>query len=75
MFTSMERNVRFLGVRRVGEGTDDEAYLTLTPAERIGLIWPLTVDAWTLSAAARGETFDAQSRLQRDHISVQRSSR
>ena len=71
----MERDVRFLGARRVSEGNDGEAYLSLTPAERLGLVWPLTVDAWTLIAAARGETFDAQSRLQRDRISVQRRTR
>jgi hypothetical protein len=52
------------------EGAD--AYAALTPAERVALVWPLTVSAWSVMHAARGEQFDAESRLQRNHLRVLR---
>lgn len=54
---------------------DDSDYLSFTPAERIGMVWPLTQQVWALMAAARGESFDAECRLQRDHIRIQRRER
>lgn len=61
-------------ILRRGE-EDDSAYLSFTPAERIGMVWPLTQQVWALMAAARGEPFDAECRLQRDHICVQQRQR
>jgi len=42
--------------------TPDARLLALPPSERLAMVWPLTVEAWSL----RGD-FDAESRLQR-HI-------
>jgi len=41
-----------------------------TPAERIGMIWQLTLDAWAFV-----EGFDAESRLPRDVVRVVRRGR
>lgn len=43
---------------------------TLTPAERIALVWPLTVEAWTF----KDGRFD-ESRLRRDVVRVVRRGR
>ncbi len=51
------------------EGTD---WKRLTPAERLGMVWPLTVEAWTW--ACRGD-FDAESRLPRHIVRVIRRGR
>ncbi len=48
------------------QGTEKD-FADTTPAERIGMVWPLTLDAW----AFRGMT-DAQSRLPRHLVRVQR---
>ena len=62
-------------VGRISEQDPDSDFVGLTPAERLAMVWPLTVQAWTMMSAARGEPFDAESRRQRDHISVQRRKR
>ncbi len=51
------------------EGSDWER---LTPAERLEMVWPLTVEAWTW--ALRGD-FDAESRLPRHIVRVLRRRR
>jgi hypothetical protein len=38
-----------------------------TPAERFGMVWPLTVEAWSLTP-----DFDAESGLQRHLVRVHR---
>jgi hypothetical protein len=40
----------------------------LSPAERIGMMWQLALDAW----AFKGETLHAESRLQRHVVRVHR---
>jgi hypothetical protein len=56
--------------------TDPDAdYLDLSAAVRVTLVWPLTVKAWSIILAARGEHFDPESRLRRDIVSVQRRGR
>ena len=61
------------------ESDDDAAYLTLSPSERVGMMWALAVNAWTFAHAggASGITrpFDAESRLPRHIVSVQRRER
>ncbi len=47
---------------RLSDEPPDAAAIALPPAERVGLVWPLTIEAWSL----RGD-FDAESRLPR-HI-------
>jgi hypothetical protein len=34
---------------RLGEEPEDDFATTTTAAERLAMIWPLTVDAWTLA--------------------------
>ncbi|HEV2854611.1 MAG TPA: hypothetical protein VHC97_17580 [Thermoanaerobaculia bacterium] len=36
-------------VYRLGEEPDDDLSATTTAAERLAMMWPLAVDAWTLS--------------------------
>jgi hypothetical protein len=48
------------------QGTEQD-FAGTTPAERIGMIWPLTLEAW----AFKGMT-DAESRLPRHLVSVHR---
>lgn len=62
-------------VGRLAETNADADYLQLTPEERIAMVWPLTVQAWSVMLAARGEHFDAESRLQRDLVDIQRRGR
>jgi len=47
-------------VGRLGD-TEPDAYASLTPAERIEMVWPITVSAWAFS----GKPCD-ESRLRRD---------
>lgn len=39
-------------VYRLGEEPDDDLSATTTAAERLAMMWPLAVDAWTLSGQA-----------------------
>jgi hypothetical protein len=48
------------------QGTEDD-FAGTTPAERIGMVWPLTLEAW----AFKGMT-DAESRLPRHLVRVLR---
>jgi hypothetical protein len=75
---AMARNVEWVRIRHLRDNddeSDDDDYLRLTPAERVGLVWPITVNCWSVMTAARGEHFDAESPFQRDHLSVQRRER
>jgi hypothetical protein len=36
-------------VFRLGEEPDDDLLTTSTPAERLAMLWELTLDAWTLA--------------------------
>lgn len=51
---------RILQVKRLNEADHD--LNETTPAERLGMVWPITVDVWAFKDRSR-----AQSRLQR-HI-------
>jgi hypothetical protein len=57
-------------VRGIREGNDDDELRRMTPAERLGMMWQLTLDAW---AFRRG--FDAESRLSRHTLSVKHRTR
>jgi hypothetical protein len=46
---------------------DDRYWLSLTPSERVALVWSITLDAWELA----GEKIGAQ-RLRRDLARVHR---
>ncbi len=48
--------------------TEDNEIATLSPSERVALMWQITVDAWSFK-----ENFNAESRLQRHIVSVRRS--
>ena len=58
----MEQTRRIVRVRRLHEQDNDDDLRDTTPAERLGMMWQLTLDAW----AFKGESV-AQSRLPR-HI-------
>ncbi len=46
---------------------DEEFYASLTPGERMGMVWPITLDAWAFTGKA-----NAESRLQRHIVRVRR---
>jgi hypothetical protein len=43
------------------QSTEDDSFVDATPAERIGMVWELTRELWSL-----GGRQDAEQRLQRD---------
>jgi hypothetical protein len=47
----MQDEKRGVRVKRLGENDDLELFRNTTPAERIDMMWQLTLDAW----AAKGE--------------------
>ncbi|ACY49584.1 hypothetical protein [Rhodothermus marinus] len=54
----------------------EEAVRDLTLAERIALVWPLTVEAWSLRQRdPETPAFDAQSRLPRHIVRLYRRRR
>lgn len=55
---------------RLNEQGEDEELDAATPAERLAMMWPLTVDAW----AFMGEPID-ESRLPRNVVRVVRGGR
>jgi hypothetical protein len=59
-------------VRRVQLNEEgDDAYLrSLTPAERIAMVWPITLQAWAFKEGLTGEP-----RLRRDVVRVVRGGR
>lgn len=56
-------------LRLQDEGTDAE-YASLTPAQRVEMVWPLTVQAWTFLRGDFGEP-----RLRRDAVRTVRGRR
>lgn len=56
-----------LRVLHRGERKESSDWQRLTPAERLEMVWPLTVEAWTW--ALQGN-FDAESRLPRHIVRV-----
>jgi hypothetical protein len=63
--TKPNRQVRISRLEEQGEETDLDA---TTPAERIGMMWQLALDAW----AFMGEPVAAESRLPRHIVRVLR---
>ena len=59
-------------VRRIALADEgDESYLrSLTPAERIAMVWPITLQAWAFKEGPRGEP-----RLRRDAVRIVRGGR
>ena len=43
------------------QNTEDDSFVLATPAERVGMVWELTCELWSL-----GGRQDAEQRLQRD---------
>lgn len=79
---TMERTVT--AVRTLGEERSNDDLADRTPAERIGMVWPLTRSAWAFKEAGersraedgtdepRNEPPDAQSRLPRHLVRFRR---
>lgn len=61
------QNTRQIQVKKLSEQTDDFDLRNTTPAERFGMMWQLTLDAW----AFKGEPI-AEPKLQRHIIRVLR---
>lgn len=61
------QNTRQIQVKKLSEQTDDFDLKNTTPAERFGMMWQLTLDAW----AFKGEPI-AEPKLQRHIIRVLR---
>jgi hypothetical protein len=63
----MAERTRTLRVSRLqDQGSEDDLAKT-TPAERIEMVWPLTLDAWSFK-----EPMSAESRLQRHIVRILR---
>ena len=62
-----QNNRQILRVKRLSEHDRENDLVRSTPAERLAMVWQLTVDAW----AFRGIDI-AQSRLQRHIVSIHR---
>jgi hypothetical protein len=54
-------------ISRLGDPEDDSYVRSLTPAERMAMVWPLTLQAWEFK-----EGFDHEPRLQRHVVRVVR---
>ena len=52
------------------QGNDDDVIIDATPAERMGMVWQLTLDAWEFL-----DPESAQSEFQRHIVRVQRGGR
>ena len=63
----MERNQMPVRIRIAGEDTMARELRALSPAERLGVMWQLAIDAW----AFKGDSI-AESRLQRHVVRVLR---
>ena len=66
----MREKVSTLRVSRLKEQGDEDDFKDAAPAERIAVVWQLTLDAWSFK-----EQPVAQHRLQRDVVRIQRSWR
>ena len=54
-------------IKTLHEDAKDNDFEGMTPAERIGMMWQLALDAWAFRDPA-----DAESRLRRDIVRIQR---
>lgn len=63
----MDRNQMSVRIGKVGEDTMARELRALSPAERLGIMWQLTIDAW----AFKGDPI-AESRLQRHVVRLLR---
>ncbi|MCR9116716.1 MAG: hypothetical protein NXI22_07170 [bacterium] len=52
---------------RLTDEQDDGLVLDATPAERMAMVWPMTLDCWAMTPG-----FDGQLQFQRHVASVQR---
>jgi hypothetical protein len=57
-------------IRGLHERTEDNDFEVMTPAERVGMMWQLALDAWAFQGSG-----DAESRLPRDIVRIQRRTR
>ena len=63
----MQRDQMPVRIRKVGEETMVRELRALSPAERLGMMWQLAIDAW----AFKGDPI-AESRLQRHVVRILR---
>jgi hypothetical protein len=60
-------------VRSHSEQRSNDDLQGTTPAQRLLMVWPLTVEAWTFMHAANPDTtIDAESRLPRHVVRLRR---
>ena len=60
IFDRMETPTRQVRTGKLDDRDDDADYVGFTPAERMAMVWPLTVRAWTIMSAAQGNRYDAE---------------
>ena len=58
---------RTIRIRDLHDRRNDEDYSDMTPAERLGIMWQLALDAYAFQGAE-----DAKSRLSRDTVHILR---
>ncbi len=57
-------------IRGLYERTEDDDFEAMTPAERVGMMWQLALDAWAFQGSG-----GAESRLPRHIVRIQRGKR
>ena len=57
-------------VRDLHDEGDDDHYATLTPAQRLGMMWQLALDTWAFNGLE-----NAESQFSRHFVRVQRRGR
>jgi hypothetical protein len=66
----LQRQDRAVRLTRLGEADHKAGAAGFSPAERIGMMWQLTADAWAFTGNA-----DAESRLPRHLVELRRRGR
>ncbi len=57
-------------IRALHERAEDNDFEGMTPAQRVGMMWQLALDAWAFQGSG-----DAESRLPRHIVRIQRGTR
>jgi hypothetical protein len=73
--TKRDRSDWPVRVARLGEeASADQDLASLTPGQRMEMVWPLTRQVWIWSDPEKGQSL-VESRLQRDVVSITRRGR
>jgi len=67
---TMDRSTLSVRKTRTGEASAQKTALVLDASQAVAMVWPITVDAWTMTG-----NFNAESRLQRHVVRIVRRER